>query len=116
LNKQEGLVDWSRPARQIERQVFGMQPWPTAFTFLQRPDGDPLRVILLDVDVVESQQPQTSPGTVRAIEADAIVVQCGDGPLAIRRLQPAGKKPMNAEEFLRGYSLRPGDVFASSGE
>ena len=50
-----------------------------------------------------------TPGTVAAVTRDAIIVQTGDGLLAVRELQPEGKKRMDAGAFLRGYPLHTGD-------
>ncbi len=46
LTKEHGLIDWTRSASEICNQIRAMQPWPTAYTFLQRPDEPPLRLLL----------------------------------------------------------------------
>jgi methionyl-tRNA formyltransferase len=48
------------------------------------------------------------------VEGDQLAVATGDGLLAIRQLQPSGKRVMAAKDFLRGYHVRPGDTFAAA--
>jgi methionyl-tRNA formyltransferase len=124
LKKSDGQVDWRRPAAAIYNQFRAMQPWPTTFTFLPRQQGEPLRLILVEVRPIElpdSHRPvaqpadsaaglsadPASPGTIFSTD-DRLLVACGQGALRIDRLQPAGKRVMTAAEFLRGHPLRPG--------
>lgn len=109
LRKQDGLVRWGESAKQIRNQVRAFQPWPGTFTHWQRPDGKLVRLILNEVDVMESVANSGPPGTVIEADKDDLIVACGEGALAIRRIQPAGKRSMTAAEFLRGYRLEPGD-------
>ncbi len=115
LKKRHGLIDWSRPASGVCNQVRAMQPWPTAYTFLHRPKCDPLRLIVLRAKPVEQadvpHMGQAEPGQVLRAARGELIVATGEGAVRIERLQPAGKRPMNADEFLRGYQLQPGDRF-----
>ena len=114
LKKTDGLVDWSRTARQINDQVRAMKPWPGTYTFWQRPDGEPLRLILERTRSVEPSG-DTAGDAARAgtvLEAaERLVVATGDGALELVELQPAGKRALAAEEFLRGYRVEPGQTF-----
>jgi methionyl-tRNA formyltransferase len=117
LTKEMGLIDWSKPAEVVCRQVRAMQPWPTAYTFLHRAGKPPLRVIVSRVGPA-GYRPTLDPGPPAGdIGADStgIVVECGRAPgrtsVEILELQPAGKKRMTAVEFLRGYPLSEGDRF-----
>jgi methionyl-tRNA formyltransferase len=108
LKKTDGRVDWSRPAMAIKNQVRAMEPWPKTYTFWQRPEGEPLRLILgLPVQVVERPN-DASPGTVVEAEGDRLVVAAGEGALALSGVQPAGKRHFSVSEFLRGYRIQPG--------
>jgi methionyl-tRNA formyltransferase len=123
LKKEHGLIDWSKPAEVICRQVRAMQPWPTAYTFFHRPGKEPMRVIVcraipqgphppLDGPAKGFIFPTGSPGDrALAIESGP----CGDGPfrstVRVLELQPAGKKRMTAEEFLRGHPIQDGYRF-----
>ena len=115
LKKQDGLVDWSRSAEAIGNQVRALEPWPKTHTFLQRDDGEPLRLIL-DQVVAEASDAGlpadgdgAAPGTVLEASGPRLVVATGRGALRIERLQPAGKRVLPAADFLRGYGVRPGD-------
>jgi methionyl-tRNA formyltransferase len=116
LKKTDGLIDWSRSAEQIRNQIRAMDPWPKAHTFWLRPDGAALRLIL--EDALPSGTPAAEPGTINVADASAGVlsVACGSGSLTIHRLQPSGKRPMTAGEFLRGHPLHAGQRFGSSPE
>lgn len=106
LSKEDGQIDWSRSAAEIKNQVRALQPWPRAFTHWRRTEGEPLRLIIHRTSLAESTAAQ--PGTV--VTADSILtIVTGDGALQLELIQPAGKKPMAADEFLRGYPLQPGD-------
>ncbi|HEV3386904.1 MAG TPA: methionyl-tRNA formyltransferase [Gemmata sp.] len=122
IKKEFGLIDWSKPAQYICHHVRAMQPWPTAYTFLHRPGKEPMRIIVNRVGW-PSYRPKLDPGpTPGEVGADAcespssnIIVHCGRAPgwtsLQILELQPAGKKRMIAEEFLRGYPIVEGMRF-----
>lgn len=115
LTKEMGLINWSKPAEQVCRQVRAMQPWPTAYTYLHRNGKEPLRVILYRVShlyVRWLQDSGGSPGIVRVTPDGGLVVRSGGSTaVTIQELQPAGKKRMTAEEFLRGHPLNEGDRF-----
>ncbi|MBC7352088.1 MAG: hypothetical protein H5U08_06995, partial [Thermogutta sp.] len=111
LKKSDGLVDWSRPAEAIRNQVRAMEPWPKTFTYWHRPGKPPLQIILGPVSTTSEIPPDVPPGTVVKADKSGIVVAAGQGGVVITRLQPAGKRMMSADEFLRGYRLQPGDRF-----
>jgi methionyl-tRNA formyltransferase len=109
LTKEHGLIDWSRTASEVCNQVRAMQPWPTAYTFLHRPGQPPLRLIVQRARIAPDLTicGAAVPGMVRADSFDGtLCAQAGNGEwLEILELQPAGKRRMSAEEFLRGNSL-----------
>jgi len=122
IKKEFGLIDWTKPADYIERFVRAMQPWPTAYTFFHRPGKEPMRVIVNTVGDslaigMPSSAPDSSPGTLvgnlpLGTERIPLLVNCAPWQrLAITELQPAGKKKMTAEEFLRGYPIIEGMRF-----
>ncbi|WP_428306966.1 methionyl-tRNA formyltransferase [Lacipirellula sp.] len=108
LEKEHGAIDWSRDAQAIKNQVRALDPWPRAYTSWQRGAGEPLRLILHRTSVVSpSPDPAAAPGMV--LEAGPrLLVATGAGALEILALQPAGKRVMDAAEFLRGYQLPVG--------
>jgi len=106
LTKEEGLIDWTLPARAIHDRVRGLHPWPHAYGYL-----DGMRVILLKTRV-EGEETTAEPGTLVASSRDVITVAAGDGRLiAIEHLQPEGRRPMQAREFLAGRPIAPGTRF-----
>ncbi len=113
LKKQDGLIRWEEPAASVERHIRAMQPWPRAVSFLQRRVGEPLRVIFLRVTPLEERPEGVQPGTVVSVGKDGFKVACGRGAVEVKRLQPAGKRPMEASEFLRGHRIEPGDRFSA---
>ncbi len=100
LDKSLGHIDFSQPAVKIERLIRGLNPWPSAYTSLE---GKMLKI--WDADV-EPAQENGVPGEIIAVRKDAILVQTGDGILALKELQLEGKKRMTAESFLRGYEVK----------
>ncbi|MCS6864838.1 MAG: methionyl-tRNA formyltransferase [Gemmataceae bacterium] len=117
IKKEFGLIPWHQSAVYLERFVRAMQPWPTAYTFLHRPGKEPLRLILTKTAVVPrpADCPATAvPGTPWVVSSPSpgLVVTTGDNQaLLVHELQPAGKKRMTAEEFLRGYPVLSGSRF-----
>ncbi len=109
LKKTDGQIDWSRPAVAIHNQIRALEPWPKTYTYWFRDQGAPLRLILNAIDV--QQAPPAAAGTVLEAAGVRLVVAAGQGAVVIRALQPAGKRELSAEEFLRGYHVRPGDRF-----
>lgn len=114
LCKSDGRVDWTQPADTLGRFVRAMTPWPGAFTFCRVCEGPPLRLVLHDVLPIDTVAPGAAPGTVVVADACTFAVATGHGLLHIRRLQPAGKKPMAAADFLRGHGLEPGTMLGDA--
>ncbi|HWY88765.1 MAG TPA: methionyl-tRNA formyltransferase [Gemmataceae bacterium] len=113
LTKEHGLIDWTRHARGICNQIRAMQPWPTAFTFLHRPQEAPLRLIVFQARVVPDATlvllgPRA--GLVRLVPGHPhFYVETGAGDqVEILELQPAGKRRMASGEFLRGHAVEDG--------
>ena len=105
--KEHGLIDWRRPAVEIERLVRAMNPWPMACTFcgLQR-DGRPKRLILVEAEVCDAIG---APGEVVSLDPDGPVVATGEGALRLRRVHPAGSREMSGNDFARGRRLAVGN-------
>lgn len=107
LTKEDGKIDWTKSADEIERQVRAFSPWPGAWTVWNKKS---LKVIKAAVytstkpvlSQAEGLTMTASAGEVFKINEGAAVV-CGQGALKILELQLEGKKPMSAKEFLNGY-------------
>lgn len=111
LKKSHGLVHWNRPASAIKNQVRAMEPWPKTYTFWHRPTGTPLRLILGPVSALDACGSEAPPGTVLEASGDRLVVATGQGAVALSSVQPAGKRLLSVQEFLRGYRIQVGDSF-----
>lgn len=108
LKKTDGALDWSRSALALKNQVRALEPWPKTYTYWHRSEGEPVRLILGPLTVLEPPH-AAPPGTVLVAEGDRLVVAAGTGAVALSEIQPSGKRPLTTAEFLRGYRLRPGD-------
>jgi methionyl-tRNA formyltransferase len=108
IKKEDGLVDWSQPARQIRNRLQAFTPWPGLFTFLPTEAG--LRVLKIWTADVEMKPALLGAvaGTVMAAEKSGIAVVTGEGALVVRELQLEGGRRLKAEEFLRGHRLAVG--------
>lgn len=127
LKKEDGLIEWSKPAQAIVNHVRAMQPWPTAYTFFHRPGKEPMRVIVNRAQMVASFAADATyppPGRIcsgiRVVPIGGPLIELVSGlvvwaghrsVVAVIELQPAGKKRMTAEEFLRGYPITAADIF-----
>ncbi|MGY4689772.1 methionyl-tRNA formyltransferase [Salibacterium sp. K-3] len=102
-------IDWNHPGYVVYNQIRGMNPWPGAYTVYK---GKMFKVWESEKTEKLSSQNKT-PGTILSLEEDGIVTAAGDGTaVKITSLQPAGKKPMKAADYLRGsHELRPGERF-----
>ncbi|HGG04942.1 MAG TPA: methionyl-tRNA formyltransferase [Aliiroseovarius sp.] len=98
ISKDEARIDWTRPAREIDRQIRALSPFPGAWTLI---NGD--RVKLLMSRVTDGSG---APGQV----ISGLKIACGDGAVDILRAQRQGKQAMDADTFLRGAPLDPGTV------
>ena len=99
LSKDDGTIDWTKPAQAVHNLVRAMQPWPVASTFWRRPNG-PVRLIIHQTEVVEGQG---QPGQVLEATGDRLIVAAGDGAVRLLVVQMVGKKSSPASEFLRGH-------------
>lgn len=102
IGKDEGVIDWTQSATEIDCHIRAMQPWPKASTTLDV-DGTVLRCILLQaVPLAESTTGE--PGAV--VESGRrLLVATGDGVIEIVRIQPQGKQGMSGTAFVNGYRV-----------
>lgn len=105
ITKQMGLLDFHKNAEELERLIRGMDPWPSAYTFL---NGKSLKVWKAAVEQKASGQEE--PGTVTGTDKEGIYVTCGQDSLILKEIQLEGKKRMDAAAFLRGYPIETGTM------
>jgi methionyl-tRNA formyltransferase len=108
LTKEDGLIDWTKPAPRLHDFVRGLHPWPLAWTWL---DGARLTV-LRGRPAPEVPPPGVRPGTVIEAPRHRLVVACGaDTAYELIELVPEGRRPMDARAFLAGHPLEAGHRF-----
>ena len=100
LTKEDGRIDWAKPAEAIWNQVRGMTPWPGTFT-------GGLKIVKAHL-LFESGPGE--PGRIMSVvSGEGPVVKCGQHSLALLQVQPEGKKPMSAWSWWQGARLKIGD-------
>lgn len=97
LTKDDGLIDWSKPAQQLAREIRAFIGWPKSRTILANKE-----VIITAGKVVNFQG---APGSIITHDKQ-LIIGCGENALEIERLKPAGKADMSASAFLAGYKHR----------
>ncbi len=118
LRREDGLIDWSASAFEIDRRARGFQPWPNAHTQFR---GQRL--------VIHQTAPRNAPeeaateaqagraafaGEIREAHGDVLEVACGEGTrLRLSEVQLEGKRRMNARDFINGMRVRPGERLGS---
>lgn len=100
ISKEDGELDFTKPAAELERRLRAFTPWPGAFTTFENK--------LFKVHGAEVRSARGEPGTVLAAGAEGIEVACSEGSLLLTRVQPEGKRVMSAGEFLSGRQLTVG--------
>ncbi len=108
LKKENGLIDWTKPAQEIHNLVRGLASWPGAYTFLH---GQPLKIHATSLGSTSGPV-----GSVLAATPEGIEVACGHGSLIIRELQTANSRRMDSASFLAGHPLMTGTLFTSAPE
>jgi methionyl-tRNA formyltransferase len=106
ISKSEALVDWSRSAIEIGRQLRAFNPTPGAATLW---NGAPLKIWRAEI----VRPAERAPGTIVSAGPDGVVVATGDGAIRITELQKAGGKRLTAAAFLAGSTLVPGTRLGS---
>lgn len=104
LDKAMGNINWEDSAKNIECLIRGLNPWPGTYTDW---NGRVMKLWQADVCMEESGM---APGTVVRVEKDGFFVQTGSGLLKVTELQAPGKKRMDAGAFLRGSSIKTGEI------
>ncbi len=103
LKKEDGQIDWSKSAEEIRNQVRGMDPWPGAYTFLEK------KVLKIwDSDIID--QEGGKPGTVMQTGKHSFLVSTGKGSLLIKEIQLEGKQRATSAAFLQGRRLSEGII------
>ena len=124
IAKSEARIDWSRDAREIERQVRAFDPWPVADTVFE---GETVRIYQAEAEaevaeadadaeadaeaelgaknVPQKVYKKRDPGSIISVSADFVLVQCGVGRLRIKAIQRPGRRRVSARDYAHGVQL-----------
>ncbi len=103
LTREDGLIDWSRSAEEIDRRFRGFQPWPGAYTTLRGK-----KLIVHGMEPVEGVD--GVPSSALRVVGESMFAGCGEATvLRLAEVQLEGKKRMAAAEFLRGFQIKTGE-------
>ena len=100
IKKEMGLIDWSKPADEIERLIRGLNPWPSAYTYINSKQLKVWKATVVDK--------AGEAGYIIDVDKNVFTIACGRASLEINELQLEGKKRMTTGDFLRGYKLEAG--------
>ena len=128
IKKEDGRIDWNRPAREIWNRLRAFTPWPGAFTFLRSAEHQlgvnlpapksaesvlgapkPQLLKIWKAEVVEASDRR--PGEILSVDKTGMVVGCGGHALRILELQREGGRRLTAAEFLAGHPMEVGESF-----
>lgn len=117
FSREDGRLDWSRPAEELRNRIRAFNPWPGCFcqvpstrkwTSADRVETEALKVLRARVADPTAEGAGTLPGTVLDVIREGVGVATGRGILWLLEVQPEGKKPMTMSDYLRGHSLCKG--------
>jgi methionyl-tRNA formyltransferase len=120
LKKEDGLIDWNKNTEEIFNLIRGLNPWPSAYTYLRgkmlkihtcqpQPKGDRLESV---IDKTPSQKGK--PGEIIEVAKNKLIAATGKGNLSILEVQLENRRKMTIEEFLQGHRLEKGETLHSS--
>ena len=105
LDKELGHIDFNQPAVVIERLIRGLNPWPSAYTYI---DGKTLKI--WEAEVLDRNY-GCEYGEVAEVTRNCLIIQTGVGALSVKSVQLQGKKRMDIAAFLNGYTIEKGTRF-----
>ena len=103
IEKAEAVIDWTKPAIELDRHIRAFNPFPGAQAVF---GGQTVK--LWQASPVAGSGPL---GSVLAVDKKQVVIACGEGALAVSELQKAGGKRLPVQQFLAGHPLKVGDRF-----
>lgn len=110
LTKDMGAIDWNRPAKELERLIRGLNPWPSAYT---RYHGKTLKIWKARVKEGDTS---CKPGEITEVAKDTFCIQTGKHLLEVEELQLEGKKRMETKAFLSGVKLKAGEKLGTDSQ
>jgi len=117
IKKEDGKINWSKTAEEIERQIRAFNHWPGSFSEISnfksqtsKPKCKIIKIIKAEIGRLKSKN---KPGKIFLLENNELAVMTGQNCLILQKLQIEGRKPITAEEFIRGHKYIIGKIFDS---
>jgi len=104
LTKEQGRIDWRRPAIEIRNRIRGFQPWPGCYCYPHGPRGPLLHIRSAAVVPFSG-----APGEVVDINREGPAIAAGEGAVRLLKVQPAGRRVMTGWEYVLGHHVAKGD-------
>lgn len=104
LKKEDGLIDWGKPAGDIYNLIRGCRGWPGAFTYYK---GKLVKIYKARLSLHIDITPEA--GQIAGVSHEGITVAAGKGFLVIEELQIEGKRAMTVQEFISGHRISVGE-------
>ncbi len=103
LSKEEGLIDWNLPVKEVHNKIRGMYPWPGAYYFWTPEGKEPIRLVLSPGKPGDEEVGDHAPGTIVGEYDGMLGIACQDKIYLASKVKPAGKKEMDGKAFMCGY-------------
>jgi methionyl-tRNA formyltransferase len=107
IKKEDGVIDWSRSAIEIERRVRGFNPWPSAYTYRAG------RLLKVHRGAVAAASDAALPGEVVRADNEGFWVATGSGVLILEQVQTEGKRRLTGTDFVKGARIAKGERLGS---
>ncbi|HWN64907.1 MAG TPA: methionyl-tRNA formyltransferase [Candidatus Binatus sp.] len=101
LSRENGRIDWTEPAKVVERKIRAYNPWPGAFAILTDRPGHELKLKVLSAQIVDGKG---RPGEALYADNHGLIVATGEKALSLQNVQLEGKSRMGAHDFVRGHA------------
>jgi methionyl-tRNA formyltransferase len=102
LKRDDGRIDWTRAAEELERLIRAFNPWPGTWSLLPAEKAI-YRIRLEEAEVFPEEPPRGDYGYIWQSPTSPLLIKTGRGSIAVKRLNLSGKKSLTAINFLRGY-------------
>jgi methionyl-tRNA formyltransferase len=106
IQKEEGKINWEKPAKDIHNQIRALKVWPKAYTEFR---GQQVKI--LESAVVDCDKKAKSGEIIKANDKEGIVVATGEGCLLIKTIQFPNSKPITSQDAVKGYRIKEGERF-----
>jgi len=113
LKRENGLINWSKSAEEIERMIRALHPWPGTYTTWKRGEKGSPKLLIKAADVLHPDAgcgPGLVPGRISRMNDGSMGIDCGKGCLKLEKVQLEGKNETDGSSFLNGYPDIAGQI------